>query len=216
MIRILLVDDHKIVRTGLRSLIDNQSGMMVVAEADDGRSAMQLIRELRPDVVIMDVAMPDLNGMEATRRLVTDFPDVRVIALSMHSDRRFVTGMLEAGASGYLLKDCAFEELTSAIRAVVRKQSFISPGVAGILVEEIRRRASEAAPRASVALTAREREVIQLLAEGHSTKDIAHILGVSIKTVESYRQRVMDKLGLHSVAELTKWAVREGLSSLDA
>ena len=216
MIRILLVDDHKIVRTGLRSLIDNQSGMMVVAEADDGRSAMQLIRELRPDVVIMDVAMPDLNGMEATRQLVADYPEVRVIALSMHSDRRFVTGMLEAGAAGYLLKDCAFEELTSAIRAVVRKQAYISPGVASVLVEDVRRRATEAVQKAPVALTAREREVIQLLAEGHTTKDIAHTLGVSIKTVESYRQRVMDKLSLHSVAELTKWAVREGLSSLDA
>jgi DNA-binding NarL/FixJ family response regulator len=215
MIRILLVDDHKIVRTGLRSLIDNQSGMMVVAEADDGRAAMQLIRELRPDVVIMDVAMPDLNGMEATRQIVADYPEVKVIALSMHSDRRFVTGMLEAGASGYLLKDCAFEELTSAIRAVVRKQAFISPGVAGVLVEEVRRRATEAAQKAPVALTAREREVIQLLAEGHTTKDMAHTLGVSVKTVESYRQRVMEKLSLHSVAELTKWAVREGLSSLD-
>jgi DNA-binding NarL/FixJ family response regulator len=215
MIRILLVDDHKIVRTGLRSLIDNQSGMMVVAEADDGRAAMQLIRELRPDVVIMDVAMPDLNGMEATRQIVADYPEVKVIALSMHSDRRFVTGMLEAGASGYLLKDCAFEELTSAIRAVVRKQAFISPGVAGVLVEEVRRRATEAAQKAPVALTAREREVIQLLAEGHTTKDMAHTLGVSVKTVESYRQRVMEKLSLHSVAELTKWAVREGLSSRD-
>jgi two-component system, NarL family, response regulator NreC len=215
MIRILLVDDHKIVRTGLRSLIDGQSGMMVVAEADDGRAAMQLIKELRPEVVIMDVAMPDLNGMEATRQIVADFPEVKVVALSMHSDRRFVTGMLEAGASGYLLKDCAFEELTSAIRAVVRKQAYISPGVAGVLVEDVRRRATEAAQKAPVALTAREREVIQLLAEGHSTKDIAHTLGVSVKTVESYRQRVMEKLGIHSVAELTKWAVREGLSSLE-
>ena len=134
----------------------------------------------------------------------------------MHSDRRFVTGMLEAGASGYLLKDCAFEELTSAIRAVVRKQAYISPGVAGVLVEDVRRRATEAAQKTPVALTAREREVIQLLAEGRSTKDIAHTLGVSVKTVESYRQRVMEKLGLHSVAELTKWAVREGLSSLDS
>lgn len=215
MIRILLVDDHKIVRTGLRSLIDGQSGMMVVAEADNGRIAMQLIQEMHPDVVIMDVAMPDLNGMEATRRIVADFPEVKIIALSMHSDRRFVTGMLEAGAAGYLLKDCAFEELTSAIRAVVRKQAYISPGVAGILVEDVRRRASEAVPKTTVALTAREREVIQLLAEGHTTKDIAHTLGVSVKTVESYRQRVMEKLSLRSVAELTKWAVREGLSSLD-
>lgn len=216
MIRILLVDDHKIVRTGLRSLIDGQSGMLVVAEADNGRAAMQLIGELRPDVVIMDVAMPDLNGMEATRRIVADSPGVKVIALSMHSDRRFVTGMLEAGASGYLLKDCAFEELTSAIRAVVRKQAYISPGVAGVLVEDVRRRATEAVQKAPVALTAREREVIQLLAEGHTTKDIAHTLGVSVKTVESYRQRVMDKLELRSVAELTKWAVREGLSSLES
>ncbi len=216
MIRILLVDDHKIVRTGLRSLIDGQSGMLVVAEADNGRAAMQLIAELQPDVVIMDVAMPDLNGMEATRRIVADSPGVKVIALSMHSDRRFVTGMLEAGASGYLLKDCAFEELTSAIRAVVRKQAYISPGVAGVLVEDVRRRATEAAQKAPVALTAREREVIQLLAEGHTTKDIAHTLGVSVKTVESYRQRVMEKLGLRSVAELTKWAVREGLSSLES
>jgi two-component system response regulator NreC len=215
MIRILLVDDHKIVRAGLRSLLDKQSGMMVVAEADDGRSAMRLIRELNPDVVIMDVAMPDLNGMEATRQIVADYPSVKVIALSMHSDRRFVTGMLEAGASGYLLKDCASEELSAAIRAVVRKQAYISPGVAGILVEDVRRRASEAAARTPVALTAREREVVQLLAEGHATKEIAHILGVSTKTVESYRQRIMEKLNLHSVAELTKWAVREGLSSLD-
>ena len=190
-------------------------GMTVVGEAENGKETVALAGKVAPHVVVIDVAMPDLNGMEATRQIVADYPEVKVIALSMHSDRRFVTGMLEAGASGYLLKDCAFEELTSAIRAVVRKQAFISPGVAGVLVEEVRRRATEAAQKAPVALTAREREVIQLLAEGHTTKDMAHTLGVSVKTVESYRQRVMEKLSLHSVAELTKWAVREGLSSLD-
>ncbi len=214
-IRILLVDDHKIVRDGLRSLIEKQPDLEVVAEADNGRQALSQLRAMAPDVVIIDVAMPDLNGVDATRRIVADFPRIKVIALSMHSDRRFVSGMLAAGASGYLLKDCAFEELNFAIRTVVRNQTYLSPSISKVLVDDYRQQLENVQAAAPPALTAREREVLQLLAEGRTTKQIAFLLNISVKTVESYRQKIMDKLDMHTVAELTKYAIREGLVSLD-
>jgi len=213
-IKILIADDHQIVRQGLRSLIEKASGMAVVAEAENGREAVQLAQQERPDVVIMDISMADLNGMEATRQVIAALPKVKVIALSMHSDNRFVRGMLDAGASGFLLKDCAFEELDGAIRAVTANKTYLSPGITGIVIEGYLGFSPADELSASSLLTAREREVLQLLAEGGSTREIASRLCVSIKTVETHRQRIMEKLKIRSIAELTKYAIREGLTSL--
>ncbi|MBW1981305.1 MAG: response regulator transcription factor [Deltaproteobacteria bacterium] len=214
-VRILIADDHQIMRQGLRSLIEAHSGMEVVAEAENGRMAVQLAQEIKPDVVIMDISMPDLNGIEATRQMISFLPEVKVIALSMHSDKRFIYGMFEAGASAFLLKDCAFEELTLAINAAARGRCYVSPDVAGKVIDDYLRRAPLPRSAALVNLSAREREVLQLLAEGLPTKQIAFRLHVSVKTVETHRRRIMEKLGLHSIAELTKYAVREGLTSLE-
>jgi len=214
-ITILLADDHKITREGLRSLIDKQGDMEVVAEAEDGRTTVSLVRELLPDVVIMDVSMPDLNGMEATRQITGELSNVKVIALSMHSDELFVTEMLKNGASGYLLKDCAFEELEHAIRAVVAGQRYLSPFISEVVVNVYLQSLSKTGFSGSGVLTDREREVLQLMAEGKSTKQIALKLHISIKTVETHRRQIMDKLDIHSVAELTKYAIRKGLTSLE-
>ena len=214
-IRILLADDHKIVRDGLRSLLTQQHDMEVVAEAVNGRMAVELASTLSPNVAILDIGMPELNGIDATKKLMAEVSGVRVIALSMHSDRRFVEGMLQAGATGYLLKDCAFEELVRAVRAVVNGQIYLSPGISGVLVADYLSKSSAPAGAARDVLTSREREVLQLLAEGHGTKVIASRLHVSVKTIETHRHRIMRKLDLHSVAELTKYAIREGLTHLD-
>jgi len=210
-----LADDHRIMRDGLRGLINSQPGMEVIGEAADGRTTVELARTLAPDVVIMDIGMPDLNGIEATRQIVAQVPTVKVIALSMHSDGRFVHGMLSAGASGYLLKDCAFEELARAIQAVAANRVYLSPGIAGLVVKEYVGRLPAATLPATASLTGREREVLQLLAEGWSTKDMAAHLHLSVKTVETHRQQIMNRLGLYSVAELTKYAIAEGLTSLE-
>jgi len=213
-LKILLADDHKIVRDGLRSLIEKEPGMRVVAEAEDGRTAVSLAREHTPDVVIMDVSMPGLNGIEATRQIRAEQPDAKIIALSMYSDRRFVTGILGAGASGYLLKDCAFEELIEAIHTVSKGQYYLSPGITGVVVQDYVGKVAAELSSSSV-LTPREREVLQLLAEGHSTKEIAGALHLSVKTVESHRQKIMQKLNIFNVAGLTRYAIREGLTSLE-
>jgi len=211
---VLLADDHKIVRDGLRALLEQEDDMDVVGEAENGRDAVRLARDLKPNVIVMDISMPDLNGMEATRQVCRRCPQTRVMALSVHADRRFVTEMLKAGAAGYLLKDCAFEELVRGIRTVVDGNTYLSPRVADAVVEgHIRAPASDAEPTGSV-LTAREREVLQLLTEGHGTKQIARRLHVSTKTIDTHRQHIMDKLDIHNVAELTKYAVREGLTTL--
>ncbi len=214
-IRILLADDHKIVRDGLRALLKNQSGMEVIAEAGDGRSTVQMAQELLPNVVIMDIAMPDMNGIEATRRIIAEAPGTKVVALSMHSDRQFVIGMLKAGASGYLLKDCAFEELDNAIHAVIANRTYLSPKLADIIIKDYTRLFPKTEFSVFSILTLREREVLQLLAEGKTTKEISSSLNISTKTVETYRKQLMDKLDIHSIAELTKYAIREGLTSLD-
>jgi DNA-binding NarL/FixJ family response regulator len=214
MTTILLVDDHKIMRQGLRSLLSGQPGMSVIAEAENGRKAVELAKETRPDIVIMDVTMPDMNGIEATHQVKVSVPATKVIALSIHTDRRYVLQMFRAGASGYLLKDCAFEELTRAIRAVSNGQAYLSPGIAGTVVGEFLRGLESNGSARVPSLSAREREVLQLLAEGRSTKEIASALKVSAKTVETHRRRVMIKLQMNSVAELTKYAIREGLTTL--
>ena len=211
---ILLADDHKMMRDGLRAVLERE-GMTVVGEAGNGYEAVELTKRLRPDVVVMDIAMPKLNGVDATRRLVTDVPNVKVIALSMNSDRRYVVAMFEAGAMGYLLKNCASSELVQAVQAVVANLTYISPSVAASVV------ASNLAPRSaqssspSRALSPREREVLQLVAEGSSSKDIATRLGLAVPTVETHRRQIMDKLGLRTIAELTKYAVREGLTTIE-
>ena len=214
MTRVLLADDHKILRQGLRTLLEQEEDMHVVGEADNGRASVKLASELAPDVVIMDVAMPDLNGIDATRRITEAEPHTRVLALSMHSDGRYVKGMLQAGARGYILKDCAAEELTHAIRTVMADQVYVSPGVTGTIVHDYVRQLSATADEPST-LSQREREVLQLLAEGGSTSHIAAELHLSVKTIETHRKHIMDKLGLRSIAELTKYAIREGLTTLD-
>jgi DNA-binding NarL/FixJ family response regulator len=213
-IRIILADDHKIVRDGLRSLLENQQDIEVVAEAEDGRTTVKQAQKFSPDVIIMDISMHDLNGIEATRQIIARSPGVKVLALSMHSDKRFVTGMLRAGASGYLLKESAFRELVNAIRVVASNQTYLSPRIAGMVTEDYVHHLSATDSSVRSTLTAREREVLQLLAEGKSTKQMAAHLHVSVKTIETHRQKIMDKLDIYSVAELTKYAIREGLTSL--
>jgi len=214
-IRVLLADDHNIVREGLRSLLEKEPDIEVVAMADNGRTAVQLAGELKPDVAVLDIAMPEMNGIEATRRISRDVPEIKVLALSMHSARRFVTEALSAGAKGYLLKDCAAEELVRAIRTVAGNETYLSPKVAGLIVKDYLKHSPETTLSDDSCLTNREREILQLIAEGESTKEIAFKIGVSIKTVETHRQQIMKKLDLHSVAELTRYAIREGLTPLD-
>lgn len=213
-IRIILADDHRIIREGVRALLAGLHGTDVIAEVGDGRTAVKLTAELKPDVVIMDIGMPDLNGVEATRQIKAQAPGVEVIVLSMHREARFVSQMLRAGASGYLLKESAFEELARAIQTVTRHETYLSPGIAGVVVKEYVSHLGEARPAGNTCLTPREREVLQLIAEGHSTKEIAFRLNVSLKTVDTHRQQIMNKLGLRSVAGLTKYALREGLTEL--
>jgi DNA-binding NarL/FixJ family response regulator len=213
--KVLIADDHQIVRQGLRTLLEKEPDLRVVAEAEDGRSTVRLARETQPEVIIMDVAMPDLNGIEATRQIISELPKAKVIALSMYADRRFVVNMLKAGASGYLLKDCAFEELTRAIRAVLAHKTYLSPGVSDIVVKDYMTGGSALETSVFSVLTPREREVLQLMSEGKSTNQIADSLHVSVKTIETHRQQVMHKLKMHSVAELTKYAIREGLTTLE-
>ncbi len=214
-IKVILADDHKIMREGLRSLLEKEPDIEVVAEAENGRTAVQQVQELSPDIVIMDVSMQDLNGIEATRQIIARYPDVKVLALSMHSDKTYVAGILSAGASGYLLKDSAFDELAEALRVVISGQFYLSSRVAGIVTKDYVRQLSAASDSSARSiLTAREREVLQLLAEGKSKKQVALQLNMSVKTVETHRQKIMEKLDIYSIAELTKYAIREGLTSL--
>jgi DNA-binding NarL/FixJ family response regulator len=213
-------EDHQIVRAGLCSLLERESHIAVVGEASDGRTACAMVAELLPDVVVMDIGMQGLNGIEATRKIKSEFSETRVIALSMHSDRRFVSGMLGAGANGYLLKDSAFEELVDAISAVMSDRVYLSHGVASVVVEDYAQRVNSAAnaqsqPPALARLSPREREVLQLVAEGQSTKQIAATLGLSVKTIETHRHQVMDKLGIYTLAGLIRLAFREGLVPLE-
>jgi two-component system, NarL family, response regulator NreC len=213
-IRIILADDHKIVRDGLRSLIGKEDDMEVVAEAEDGRTAVQLAAQLSPHVVLMDIAMPGLNGIEATRQIIAAAPQCKVIALSMHADKRYIMEMLKAGASGYLLKDSAFEELAVAIRTALNNKTFLSPQVSEIVIGDYVQKLQKSNGSVFSVLAAREREVLQLLAEGNSTAQIADRLHLSVKTVETHRKHIMEKLNTRSVAELTKYAIREGLTSV--
>lgn len=213
-IRIIIADNHKIVLSGLHSLIEKEPDLEVIAEADNGRTAVRLSLELVPDLVVMDIAMPELNGIEATRQIIAAHPGIKVIALSMHADKRYVMEMLKAGASGYLLKDNAYEELACAIRTALGNRTYLSPQISEIVIGDYVQLARAANGSVFSLLSAREREVLQLLAEGNSTAGIADRLCISVKTVETYRQHIMEKLNIRSIAELTKYAIREGLTSL--
>jgi DNA-binding NarL/FixJ family response regulator len=212
-ISVLLADDHKILRSGLRGLIEKQPQIKVVAEAEEGRTAVQLCRELSPNVVIMDISMPDLNGIEATRQILSDSPGTKVIILSIHKSHNFVKEVFKAGAHGYLVKNCSFEDVVSAICAVNAGETYLHPKVASIVRKDYLQYMTEKDSSAAPVLSPREREVLQLLTEGKNTKEIAYTINLSVKTVETHRQRIMEKLNIHSIAELTKYAIREGLTS---
>lgn len=220
--RILLADDHGLVREGLSALLERH-GFEVVGEAANGRDVVRLFAEVRPDVLIMDVSMPELNGIDATRQIVAAYPKAKIIGLSMNSDRRQVLAMLTSGASAYLLKDSAAEELIRAVNEVASGHKYVSPTIAGVLIEHLSNsRPSEPPAAPSRApdserslLSQREREVLQLVAEGDSSKEIAAKLAIAVATVETHRRQIAEKLGLRTVAELTKYAVREGITSLD-
>jgi two-component system response regulator NreC len=211
-VRVLLVDDHAIVREGLEAILRTKAGYTVVGATNNGRDAVVLARRLQADVVIMDISMPGLNGIDATKQIVADLPNTKVICLSMHSDRRYVIAMFKAGASGYLLKDSASGELLQALTAVSHDQTYVGPAIAGAVVEAM----SSGQPDGRTAcLTSREREVVQLLAEGCTSKEIASRLRIAALTAETYRRQIMNKLDLHTVAELTKFAIREGLTTIE-
>jgi DNA-binding NarL/FixJ family response regulator len=207
MIRILLADDHALVRHGFRMILAAQPDMEIAGEAGNGREAVELAQKLKPDVVVMDVTMPELNGIEATRRLIELSPRSRVLALSMHKDAVYVREILRAGARGYLLKDSADSDLLAAVRAVAKGEGYLSPGVSDAVLSDYRRHVTDPLDL----LTTREREVLQLIAEGKTNKEIATSLNLSVYTVEAHRGRLMEKLNLHSTGELVRFAVRSGL-----
>lgn len=222
--KIILADDHTMMRDGLRAVLEREEGFEVVGEAGNGHEAIALAHSLRPDIVIMDISMPELNGIDATRRLVAELPEIRVIGLSMNSDRRYVLAMFAAGAVGYLLKSSASDELVRAVRTAASGQKYVSPAIADIVVGQVvngteppsaqRRSPTPDAP-VTKALSQREREVLQLLAEGKSSKQIASVLKLAVPTVETHRRQLMAKLSLRTIAELTKYAIREGLTSVE-
>ena len=214
-IRLLIADDHRLVLDGLRHLIEHEPDLCVVAEALNGEEAVRLHQETGPDLAIIDFSMPVMNGLEATRRILAERPGARVIMLSMHEDRRFAVESLKAGARGYILKDTAFAEFVQAIRTVMAGRLFLSAPLDGLLLEELVVHLKAESDTAPPRLSSREREVLQLYAEGHSTREIAARLHLSVKTVETHRAQIMDKLGLHTIAGLTKYATREGLTSIE-
>jgi DNA-binding NarL/FixJ family response regulator len=212
--KILIADDHRLFRDGLRTLLEKRGDLEVVGETVDGPGTVAAAKRLNPDIILMDVTMPELNGIEATRQILADHPQIRVIMLSMHADQRFVVESLRAGAVGYLVKDCAIDELLEAIRAVSKNQRYLSRLIENSIITDYLNLTTGRSGSAFSILTAREREVLQLLAEGKGTKEIAGQLKVSVKTVETHRKQIMDKLDLHSIAELTKYAIREGLTPI--
>jgi DNA-binding NarL/FixJ family response regulator len=213
-IGIVLADDHKIFREGVRNLLDQHLDLKVLGEADDGRSAVDLVRQLSPQVVILDVTMPILNGIDAARRILAESPDIKVIALSMHSHQSLVQEMLRAGASGYLLKECAFDELVQAIHSALGGRIYLSSEISRMVLEGYLQTSRKKERPDASSLAPKEREVLQLLAEGKSTEEIAQLLHMSGRTVEKYRSQIMKKLSIHNLAGLTKFAIRQGLTKL--
>lgn len=213
--RILLADDHAMMRDGLHKLLEGQRGCVIVGEAEDGVQSVRLAIELRPDIIIMDIGMPSLNGIEATRQIRLQAPDTKVLALSMYADRQFAQDMFKAGASGYVLKGAGFDELMDAIIAVSNGRRYISRPLQEILLDDYLNNLDKLSSANRNALSDREREVLQLLAEGKSNKEIAGILRVTVNTIDAHRKHISDKLNLKSIAELTKYAVTHGISSLE-
>jgi len=214
-IRILLADDHSIVRHSLSTSLQEETDIEVIGQADNGITTVELAKELSPDIVVMDIGMPDLNGIEATRQIARESTSVKIIGLSMHSGNKYVREMFRAGASGYLLKNSPIEELVKAIRAVSEGKTFVSPSIGDIVIQDYIGSSDKGALVFSV-LSDRERQVLQLLAEGHTTKQIGLRLNISSKTVEAHRLRVMNKLNIDNIAQLTKYAIQEGLTLLDS
>lgn len=210
--RVVLADDHRMMRDGLRAVLE-AAGVAVVGEAATGHEALSEAQRLHPDVVVMDIGMPELNGIDATKRLMAEAPGLKVLALSMNADRRYVMAMLEAGAVGYLLKNSASEELLVALDAVARGETYLSPAVAGSVVSRALHGRSTPESSETRPLSVREREVLQLVAEGKSSKEIGSILHIAVPTVETHRRQIVEKLNLRTIAELTKYAIREGLTS---
>jgi two-component system response regulator NreC len=212
-IKVLIADDHQIIREGLRIMLEKEHDIKIVGEAADGRETERLARELVPDVIIMDVTMPNLNGIEATRQISANLPGVKIIALSMHDDQRFVSKMLKAGAAGYILKDDAFKSVTKAIRMLMAHKTYFSTGIADLVEHHCFTSSTSMKSTDAQLLSSREREVIQLVAEGKTSNQIADRLHISVKTVETHRGQILSKIKVKSVAELTKYAIREGLTS---
>jgi len=210
---VLIADDHRLLTEGVKSLLQ-RGGFNVIGEANDGRRAVELTQELKPDVVVMDIGMPELNGIEATKQICQRLPRAKVIMMSMHCESHFILNALKAGACGYVLKDAAFDELLHALNAVMMGQSYLSPAVARVVVDATVGRLAKKSSVRGGNISGREREVLQLLAEGKSTKEIAAILYVSVKTIETHRKKIMDRLNVHSIAGLTKYAIREGITSV--
>jgi DNA-binding NarL/FixJ family response regulator len=213
--KILLVDDHAIIREGISALLEKLPDFKIVGSAEDGLQAVDIALSLVPDLVIMDISMPNLNGFDATRRITEKISGIKIIALSVHSSRRFVAEMLKAGASGYILKACLFDEVMEAIRTVLGGGVYLSPRITDVVIGDYVQRLSKQSQSNGPVLSEREREVLQLLSEGKGTKQIALSLNLSTKTIESNRRNIMEKLHINSVAELTKYAIREGLTPLE-
>jgi two-component system response regulator NreC len=208
-IRVLLADDHTILRDGIRALLDDQADIEVIGEAQDGQATVKMTAQLQPDVVVMDIAMPLLNGLEATRQIQRDFPQVKVLILTMHENEEYIRQVLAAGALGYVLKDAAARDLLGAIRAVYQGEAVLSPAITRLVIEDYLRWGDIRPPDSTNGLTSREREVLQLIAEGYTNKEIAEILCLSIKTVQSHRTNLMSKLDLHDRGELIKYAIQK-------
>ncbi|MEN6386845.1 MAG: response regulator transcription factor [Phycisphaerales bacterium] len=211
-IRIVLADDHTILRQSLVKSFKEEKDIEIVGEAKDGRHTAELVKQLQPDLVIMDIQMPDLNGLEATRRIVKEFPQIKVIGLSMHSNDKYIREMFRAGASGYMLKNCSFEELVKAVRTIMKGKIFIGASIGDLVISKYINIPEKEGSAFSV-LSEREREILQLLAEGRTTKIIARLLHISPKTVEGHRLKMMDKLNIDSIANLTKYAIQEGMTT---
>ncbi|MCK5010585.1 MAG: response regulator transcription factor [Deltaproteobacteria bacterium] len=214
-IKVVVADDHTILRQGIKALLDNQEGIEVMGEAKDGREAIKTIEELLPDVILMDIAMPGLNGLEATRRIKKKFPKTKVVVLTMHANEEYIFQILNAGADGYLVKETAFQDLISAINAVHKGEAFMSPSISKKVMTDYIQRAQGEEKVGFDTLTTREREILQLVAEGNSNKKIAEALFISPKTVETHRAHIMDKLNIHDRAGLIKYAIRKGMINLD-